>query len=480
MANGYAGGDCRTNKRVAVVGGGLVGALQACSLAKRGFSVDLYEARDDIRLLEHVPGRSINLALSVRGRAALRMVDVEEEVVSTGIKMPSRLIHDLDGSTKALPYGTSDQYILSVDRRKLNESLLTTAEANPKVKIHFSHKLKKIHLEKGEAVFQDASNNEVVVSADVYFGCDGAYSAMRSQMMRTNHMNFNQTYIPHGYMELNMPPTENGKHRMPTNHLHIWPRDEFMMIALPNQGGSFTVTLFMPFHNFDEVHAGGEKAVLEFFNTYFPDSVPLLGEEGLVDTFMKSKGLPMVSVKCNPYHYKDKAVIMGDAAHAMVPFYGQGMNCGLEDCVVMSELMDMYNNDFSKVLPAYTVHRNPDAEAMCDLAVYNYTEMRHLVNSRYFLFRKKVDNLLHWLMPNTYVPLYTMVTFSRRRYHEVIKKKRRQDKVRSYRVFVDGGLAVLAAMPLVAIVIAARQNMLDYTKITSLLGSVEGLRLPWE
>lgn len=480
MPGRVGNGDFRTNRRVAVVGGGLVGALQACSLAKRGFTVDLYEARPDIREMEHVPGRSINLALSVRGRAALRMVDIEDEVAETGIPMPSRLIHNVDGTTTVLPYGKPDQFILSVDRRALNESLLTAVEAYPQVNIYFSYKLKRINLEEGHALFIDLSGNEVEVEADIFFGCDGAYSTMRSTLMRVNRMNFNQNYITHGYMELHMPPTKDAGYRMPTNHLHIWPRDEFMMIALPNQGGSFTVTLFMPFDNFDEVHAGGEKGVRKFFQRYFPDSIPLLGEKELVETFMSSKGLPMISIKCNPYHYKDKAVIMGDAAHAMVPFYGQGMNCGLEDCVVMSELMDKYNNNFAKALPAYSVHRNPDAEAMCDLAMYNYIEMRQLVNSKWFRFRKQIDNLLHRLMPARYIPLYTMVTFSRIRYHEVIQKKRKQDKL------VDSTLAVMAAMPLIAILIAGRHYVLDFAKPAALnlfdriANGVQGFQLPWK
>ncbi|XP_022092444.1 kynurenine 3-monooxygenase-like isoform X2 [Acanthaster planci] len=409
-------------------------------MARRGFQVDLYESREDIRTSERVIGRSINLALSVRGREALRLVGLEDQIVSRGIPMHARLIHDVSGKKSAQPYGKEGQFILSVDRRHLNETLLTEAERFPNIRLHFSHKMAQADFDSGVIFFTDKDGSKVKACPDLTIGCDGAYSTTRRQMMRCGRINFSQEYIPHGYMELSMPP-KDGKFADKENYLHIWPRHEFMMIALPNQDCTFTCTLFMPFQNFEEVNAAGGQAPLDFFRKYFPDAIPLIGEEAILTTFEERQGLPMVSVKCSPYNYKDKVVILGDAAHAMVPFYGQGMNCGFEDCIVFNEFLDKFSNDFAKALPAYSEHRNPDAKAMCDLAMYNYIEMRSLVNSRWFLFRKRVDQFLNWLMPNKYIPLYTMVTFSRIRYHSVIQQWKKQNTV------VSNGLLCLLCLP---------------------------------
>ncbi|CAH1261560.1 KMO [Branchiostoma lanceolatum] len=424
-------------KSVAVVGGGLVGAMNACYLSSRGFKVDLYEARQDIRTMEIVRGRSINLALSCRGRQALKKVGLEDQVVKDGIPMYARMIHDLNGTLRPIPYGKSDQYIMSVDRRKLNETLLTAAEERPDVTLHFQHKLISCDLEKGKLSFKMNGGADVEVTTDLIMGNDGAYSAIRKHMVKRPRFNYSQEYIPHGYMELTVPP-HNGEFAMAINYLHIWPRNEYMMIALPNQDKSFTLTLFMPFDMFDQIKTGDD--VMRFFMEKFPDSVPLIGEESLKETYFKLPPLPLVSVKCSPYHVSDKAVIMGDAAHAMVPFYGQGMNCGFEDCLVFDEIMEELGNDLSKVLPEFSVVRSPDAHAICDLAMYNYIEMRESVNSRWFLMRKKVDACLHAIMPRVFIPLYTMVSFSRIRYHVVINKAKKQD------VLVDNSIQALMAL----------------------------------
>ncbi|XP_071962180.1 kynurenine 3-monooxygenase-like [Antedon mediterranea] len=410
-----------------IVGGGLVGSLEACFLAKRGLKVDLFEARQDIRLLEHVKGRSINLALSVRGREALGAVGLEQEVVSGGIRMNARKIHDINGKLSAQAYGTKDQYILSIDRRKLNETLLSAAESNSNVTLHFKHKFIKADLDEGKAVFLNSDGQEVEAHADLIVGCDGAYSALRRHIMRTTRFDYSQEYIPHGYMELSIPPSKDDKFQMDHNFLHIWPRGEFMMIALPNQDKSFTLTLFMPFNIFESIKTNED--LLIFFNKYFKDSIDLIGMKELCDCFLSSKALPLVSIKCWPYHVGKNALLLGDAAHAMVPFYGQGMNCGLEDCLVLDEIFEEFGNDLESILNTYSISRNPDAKAICDLAMYNYVEMRDLVNSRSFLFRKKVDNILHMIMPNSFIPLYTMVSFTRLRYHQIIKKWRFQKKI---------------------------------------------------
>lgn len=459
-------------KTVVIIGGGLVGALQACFMAKRGYKVEVYEMRQDIRTMEVVRGRSINLALSVRGREALRSVGVEDLIVKYGIPMYSRMIHDRDGTRRAIPYGKKDQYIMSIDRRHLNEILLTEAEKFPNVTTHFEHKVVECDFNAGTVTFQKKDDTTVRVTADLFVGCDGAYSRVRQEMMKKTLLDYEQVFIPHGYMELNMPATSDDKFAMEVNHLHIWARNEYMMIALPNYDKSFTVTLFMPFDIFKTLKT--EKDVLEFFRNNFADSIPLLGEKALVETVIRNKALPMVTVKCSPYHVKDKVVIMGDAAHAMVPFYGQGMNCGFEDCVVFNDLLQKHHDDFAATLSEFTSYRSIDAKAMCDLAFYNYIEMRQSVNSRLFLLRKKLDNFLYWLFPNTWIPLYTTVSFSRKRYHECIKNKEWQDRVIRRAVYLGAPTLAVAGY----FTYKSIEN-LEVPISEKLMQLVERIRSPW-
>ncbi|XP_055495545.1 kynurenine 3-monooxygenase-like isoform X1 [Leucoraja erinacea] len=426
-------------KKVAIVGAGLVGALNACFFAKRGFQVEVYEARKDIRTAKDVRGRSINLALSYRGRQALKAVGMEDQVVSKGIPMNARMIHSHLGKKSSLPYGKKGQYILSVDRANLNRELLYAAGEYPNVKLNFEEKLQHYSLEKGSLTFS-RPDGSFEVSHDLVVGCDGAFSTVRRQFMRQPRFDYSHVYIPHGYKELTMPP-RNGDFAMEPNFLHIWPRNTFMMIALPNLDKSFTCTLFMPFEDFEKLTTGDE--VLQFFKEYFPDSIPLIGIESLKQDYFRLPAQAMISVKCSTYHIGAKCVLMGDAAHAVVPFYGQGMNAGFEDCIVFDELMDQLHNDLSKCLPEFTRLRVPDDHAIGDLAMYNYVEMREHVNSKWFIFRKYVDTFLHFCMPKTIVPLYTMVTFSRIRYHEVIKRHKWQCKVINSILFVMGASATI-------------------------------------
>jgi len=413
-------------KSVIIVGAGLVGALHACFMAKRGFSVDLYEMRRDIRTKGVSVGRSINLALSRRGRDALKAVGLEEVVVSKGIPMYARMIHGKDGARRPIPYGTKDQYIMSVDRQKLNELLLTAAEENPKVRLHFEHKLLNCDFENKEVSLQTSSGEIITKRADLIVGCDGAYSAVRRHVMKSTRFDFSQEYIPHGYLELTIPPNQENEYAMETNYLHIWPRNEFMMIALPDTGVQrFVVTLFMPFDIYQSIKTTDDLD--KFFEENFADSIPLLGREELHKTFFQSKPSPLISIKCQPYHHTDSCVMLGDAIHAMVPFYGQGMNCGFEDCLVFDNLMTKFDNDIGKVLQEFSTTRNDDAKAMCDLAMYNYIEMRKSVNSRLFLLRKSLDNFLHWMLPTKWVPLYTSVSFTRIPYSQCIKNRAWQD-----------------------------------------------------
>lgn len=416
---------------VVVVGGGLVGSLQAIFLAKYGHRVRLYESRDDIRTNKHVGGRSINLALSVRGREALKAVGLEDIVMKKAIKMRGRMIHSTDGKEYSLAYGVGDQCIYSVDRRALNVLLLNEAEKCDNVELHFSHKLVRVNFAKNDEtksklIFSKGQNDESVI-ADFCFGCDGAYSALRRQMDRQGGLNYSQEYIPHGYKELTMPanPITND-YAMEPHHLHIWPRKEFMLIALPNPDKSFTLTLFMP----RKIFAGIKDAddILQFFEEHFADVILKIGQEKLVKDFLTNETGKLVSVKCWPHYIEEGALLLGDSAHAMVPFYGQGMNAGFEDCLVFSELLQQ-SGDLHEAAKLYSEERYKDSYAICDLAMYNYLEMRSHVISPMFLVRRQLDRFLHFLFPHYYIPLYTMVSFSRIRYSKVVERAAKQDKL---------------------------------------------------
>ncbi|XP_046429155.1 kynurenine 3-monooxygenase [Neodiprion fabricii] len=416
--------------KVAIIGGGLVGALEACFFAKRGHNVRLYEYREDIRLVEEIRGRSINLALSARGRAALREVGLEDLLVKDhGIPMRARMIHGKDCSLTEILYDpVNKNCIYSVNRRYLNEVLLNAAEKYPNVRLYFNKKLVSADLEHGKMTFLDRkTSEEEQTSADLIVGADGAFSTVRRIMTKRPLYNFSQTYIEHGYMELCIPAKDDGKFAMAKNNLHIWPRGEFMMIALPNQDGSYTVTLFAPFETFNSLNTA--RKLLDFFREQFPDAVPLLGEDKLTEDFFSNKPLPLISIKCRPFHVQSSALIIGDAAHAMVPFYGQGMNTGFEDCLILDRLFETHRSDLSKVLPAFSEARCTDSHVICDLAMYNYIEMRDLVNKKSFIVRKHLDTFLYWLLPNTWVPLYNSVHFSRIPFHKCTANRSWQEKI---------------------------------------------------
>ncbi|KAK3916302.1 Kynurenine 3-monooxygenase, partial [Frankliniella fusca] len=389
----------------------------------------------DPRLSTVAQGRSINLAMSRRARAALALVGLEGDLLRHGIPMRARMIHGPAGDTREIPYDPrTNQCIYSVGRKFLNDILLSAAEKNPNVRLHFEHKMTGGDLDEGRIEFERRDGGgggtaPVEAVGDLVVGCDGAYSGVRRLFMKKPMFNFSQTYIEHGYMELRIPPASDGEFAMPPNFLHIWPRGEFMMIALPNQDRSWTVTLFMPFAQFEAITT--DRELLAFFERHFVDSLPLLGEDALVRDFFRSKPQPLVSVKCRPYH-AGRTLLLGDAAHAMVPFYGQGMNAGFEDVRLLAGLMDALGGDegdLPAVLRRFSEHRNPDAEAICDLAMYNYIEMRDLVNRPSFLLRKKLDNALYALFPDVWVPLYNAVTFSDMRYSECVRNRMWQDQV---------------------------------------------------
>ncbi|VEN43039.1 unnamed protein product [Callosobruchus maculatus] len=414
-------------RKVVIIGGGLVGSLCACFMGQKGYDVFMYEKRPDPRKTAHTRGRSINLAISHRGRAALRSVGLEEIILESAIPMKGRLLHSKTGELQSVLYDPIfNNCIYSVGRNFLNEVLLNAAESYNNVTVKFNHNLVDVDFRR--EVIQLRNNDTMEVfeeTADLIIGADGAHSALRFAMLSTPMFQFSQTYIDHGYLELRIPPELGDK--MTPNHLHIWPRGQFMMIALPNKDTSWTVTLFMPFKNFNSL--GSEAKIIHFFDNTFPDAIPLIGKEDLVQTFLNTKPSQLISVKCSPYHCGSKFLIIGDAAHAMVPFYGQGMNSGFEDCTILNELLERNNVKIEEIIRQYSKIRVPNAQAICDLAMYNYVEMRDLVNRKSFRVRKTVDEVIFRLCPKTWIPLYNSVSFSNLDYSRCLRNKQSQDKV---------------------------------------------------
>lgn len=417
-------------KNVIIIGAGLVGSLLGIYLAKRGHRVKLYERRGDMRTETMVAGRSINLALSDRGIKALQEVGIAEEILKIAIPMKGRLIHHPDGSTVLQPYGKEGQAINSVSRGELNKKLMDLAEANG-IELYFNHRCNVINWAANEVEFDNGEGTQASrVSADIIFGADGAYSAARLQHM-LNHSTFeyHQYYIDCGYKELAIPAGAGNTFLMEKHALHIWPRRDYMLIALPNLDGSFTCTLFFPFEgplSFQNLDA--EEKVTKFFQDNFKDIVPLIPD--LVQQFFRNPTSSLVTVKCYPWIRDDKFALIGDAAHAIVPFFGQGMNCGFEDCSVLNKLLDEHNEDWKKVMPAFQQLRKPDADAIADLAVNNFTEMRDKVADPKFLLQKKIEARLHEKHPDKWIPAYSQVTFSPHiRYSEALQNSQRQEMI---------------------------------------------------
>ena len=414
-----------------------MGSLHAVYLAKRGVNVEVYERRPDMRNTKMSAGRSINLAISHRGLKALDRVGLKEKVLEMVIPMPGRMIHDLEGNTNFQPYGKEGQQINSVSRGGLNVLLMTEAE-KAGVKIHFSQRCTAMNLDAGEATFKDEVSGETnTVLANHIYGTDGAFSEVRHNLMMTERFNYSQEYLKHGYKELSIPPAEDGGFRLDKNALHIWPRGGYMVIALPNLDGSFTVSLFLSFEGkqaFENLNT--EKEVVDFFNEVFPDIVPHMPT--LVDDFFANPTSSLVTVRCFPWRHKDKALIFGDASHAIVPFYGQGMVSGFEDCYVFDQLADELWDDKEELFKQFEESRRPDADAIADLALRNFIEMRDSVANPKFLLRKKIEKAINAKHPEKWVPLYSMVTFSELRYSEALARGKEQDKIMEEILSWDG------------------------------------------
>lgn len=414
-------------RSVTILGAGLVGSLLAVLMRKRGYEVTVYERRPDMRDANMSAGKSINLAMSARGWKALDLAGLRKDIEDLAIPMTGRYLHQPDGTAAFQQYGKNNEAIYSVSRGELNKKLMTLAEQQG-AKIYFEHRCNKVDVADNRVYLQTAEGTEKIVEADLLFGSDGAFSALRNGYQLLDRANLTQQYIEHGYKELCIPPDEKGNMRMEKNALHIWPRKNFMLIALPNTDGTFTCTLFLPFegeNSFAKLKT--EAEVQAFFNKNFPDATPLMPT--LVEDFFINPTSSLVTIRVAPWHYKDKSALIGDAAHAIVPFYGQGMNAGFEDCTVLSALMDKYGDDWETIMAVYDKMRKPNGDAVLDLALMNFVEMRDKVADPSFLERKKIEKELGKRYPEQFVSVYEMVSFTHTPYSTAWSCIQAQDKL---------------------------------------------------
>jgi len=426
-----------------LIGSGLAGGLLAAYLGRRGYAVDLYERRADPREGNIVGGRSINLAISTRGIHALEQIGLADEALRHAIPMRGRMIHDRTGQLHFSPYDVDPKKCInSIGRAALNTTVIEAAQRYSNVRVHFNHKCTGVDIDSAIAHLETA-NAAVTARGDAVIGVDGAFSAVRKSMQdAVAKFQYDEIYLAHGYKELTIPPGSDGSWRMEKNALHIWPRKSFMMIALPNPDGSFTCTLFWEFEgprSFATTKTDDD--VRRFFEEEFPDAVTLM--PNLLDDFRNNPTGSLVTIRCAPWFYRDKTCLVGDAAHAVVPFYGQGMNAAFEDCSVLDECLEQFPENRERAFAEYFRRRKENADALAALAIGNFIEMRDKTASKTFRAKKKLDHSLEAALPGIYLPLYTMVTFTLIPYAQATRRAKRQD------LFIYTTLLILAVSTLI-------------------------------
>ncbi|UOY07487.1 FAD-dependent monooxygenase [Muricauda sp. SCSIO 64092] len=408
----------QTPKNIAIIGSGLVGSLLSIYLKKHGHKVTIFDRRPDIRTVQF-SGRSINLAMSNRGWKALAEIGLEEEVKKIAIPLYQRALHVNDSPLYFQKYGKENEAIWSISRGRLNRKMIDLAEGFG-VDFRFNEKVWDIELPEAKIYTGKSEKSKwKEYKFDIVFGCDGAFSRIRHKMQRRSRFDYSQDFIDVGYKELTIPPNEDGSHRLDKNSFHIWPRGKFMLIAMPNIDGSFTCTLFLPFEgevSFENITSKGEAKA--FFKKYFPNVRKEI--EGLTKSFMKNPTSAMVTMKCYPWTYWDKVALVGDAAHAVVPFYGQGMNAGFEDISVLNHLMEELGDDWEAIFERYQKERKPNADAIAELSYRNFVEMSSKTADLNFMLQKKIEKRFAQKHPDKWIPVYSRVTFSDRPYTEAL------------------------------------------------------------
>lgn len=419
-----------TANRVTLIGAGPAGSLLAIYLAQRGFHVEIFERRPDMRQTPISAGRSINLAISARGIHALQQAGVLEAIMPVAVPMKGRMMHAVTGELTFQRYGKDDtEVIYAVLRSELSMALINEAEKHPQVKIHFNERCTGMDFKTGAIALRHEHTGQTrVVPTEVVLGTDGSASAIRMDMLKFGRFNFSQEYLEHGYKELIIPAGANREYQMEKNALHIWPRKTYMLIALPNIDGSFAAIFFFPFEG-DPSFASldSEEKMLNFFKTQFPDVVPLM--PNLLENYSSNPTGAMVTIKCWPWHVDDKALLLGDAAHAIVPFFGQGVNCAFESCAYLAACLDKHGAAWREVFAEFETLRKENTDAIAELALENFIEMRDRVADPRFLFKKKVEQLLEQKYPAIFLPKYSMVTFHRLPYSVALSRGKMQERI---------------------------------------------------
>lgn len=417
----------QTPKNIAIIGSGLVGSLLSIYLRKLGHSITVFDRRPDIRTISF-SGRSINLAMSDRGWRSLREIGIETEIKKIAIPLDKRAMHVVGKPMYFQKYGKDGEAIWSISRGVLNRKMIDLAE-RAGVVFRFEEKVWDVNLPEAKVYTGETEKSEwKAYDYDIIFGCDGAFSRVRHKMQRRSRFDYSQDFINVGYKELTIPPNADGSHKLDKNSFHIWPRGNFMFIAMPNLDGSFTCTLFMPFEgpvSFENIKTKEDAKV--FFKTYFPTVIQSI--ENFTEDFFKNPTSAMVTMKCYPWTYWNKVALVGDSAHAVVPFYGQGMNAGFEDIYVLNRLMEQYGDDWETIFNAYQEQRKPNADAIAELSYRNFMEMSSKTADPKFLLQKKIEGHFAGKHPDKWIPIYSRVTFSDRPYHEALAIGDKQEAI---------------------------------------------------
>ncbi len=426
----------QTPLKIAIVGSGLVGSLLAIYLKRAGHTVHVYDRSQDIRTI-NFSGRSINLAMSHRGWRALDEVGLGDGIRDIAIPMDKRAIHTAEQPLNYLYYGKEGESIYSISRGVLNRKMVSLAEAEG-AEFFFNTRVWDVTMATATLHIGETEQGAWEEKKyDMVFGADGAFSRVRHRMQRQNMFNYSQEFLNTGYKELNIPANPDGTHKLDKNSFHIWPRRDFMLIAMPNMDGSFTCTLFMPFEGEYSFGALKDKETLEaFFAKYFPSTTDVI--PNLVEDFFKNPTSTLVTMKCYPWTFEDKVALIGDACHAIVPFYGHGMNAGFEDITILNQLMGQYGDDWKTIFSEYEKSRKPNADAIAELSYRNFMEMSSDTADPNFLLQKKIEKRFSEKYPDKWLPLYSRVTFSYRPYAEALAIGDRQKAIMAEVMKMEG------------------------------------------